>query len=173
MVISEKPKNDLFGRLSGSPSERGRLVPGGTSDINPALLPPIRQELPDGTVILRARSARDLMVHIRRAITDPNTTRERELFIEQVLSDKTRAEYEDRGLDPGQALDTLRGRREDILLLFNRIGPLAENSPQVIIRRVDDNVIRLQVTGMAREGLSWSFMDMSHEGGNWRLRWFG
>lgn len=173
VVISEKPKNDLFGRLSGSPSQRGRPVPGGTSDIDPTLLPPIRQVLPDGTIILRARTARDLMSHIRRAVTDPNQGLERELFVEQILSDKTRGEYEDRGLDPSQAFDTLRARRDDILLLFNRIGPLAENSPQVILQKVGDNIIRLQVTGMAREGLAWTFMDMSNEGGNWRLRWFG
>ena len=60
-----------------------------------------------------------------------------------------------------------------MLLLFNRIGPLGENSPQVIMRSLGDNVIRLQVTGLAKEGLNWTFMDMILEGGNWRLRWFG
>lgn len=173
VVLSERPKNDLFGRLSGSPKERARPVPGGTSDLDPSLMPPIRQVLPDGTIVLRARTARDLMVHVRRALVDADEALERELFVEQVLSDTTRAEYEDRGLDPGQAFDTLRARREDVLLLFNRIGPLAENSPQVILQKVGENIIRLKVTGMAADGLSWTFMDMSNEGGNWRLRWFG
>lgn len=174
VVLDERPKNDLFGRLSGSPSTRARQVsPEDRRAIDPDLQTPIRQELPDGEIILRSRTARDLMAHIQHALVAPKRDLERELFVEHLLSDKTRAEYEGRGLGPEEAYETLLARRDDVLLLFNRIGPLAENSPQVIMRSLGDNVIRLQVTGMAREGLRWSFMDMVYEGGNWRLRWFG
>jgi hypothetical protein len=174
VVLNETPKNDLFGRLSGSPSGRASKVsPDARRGLDPDLQTPIREELPDGEIVLRSRTARDLMVHIQRALTDPNRELERELFTEHVLSDKTWQEYESRGLPPERAYEELLGRRDDVLLLFNRIGPLGQNSPQVIMQSLGDNVIRLQVTGLAREGLSWTFMDMILEGGNWRLRWFG
>lgn len=174
VVLNESPKNDLFGRLGGSPSSRaGRASPDPSRGLDPALQTPIREELPDGEIILRSRTARDLMAHIQRALVDREQELERELFAEYLLSDMTRAEYEGRGLDPDQAYQTLLARRDDVLLLFNRIGPMGQNSPQVIMQSLGNNVIRLQVTGLAREGLRWTFMDMVMEGGNWRLRWFG
>ncbi len=174
VVLSEKPKNDLFGRLSGAPSDRSSKVsPDNRRGLDPSLLPPIRQELPDGEIVLRSRTARDLMAHIQRALTDRERDLERELFTEHLLSDMTRAEYEGRGIEPQQAYEALLARRDDVLKLFNRIGPLAENSPQVIMRSLGENVIRLQLTGLAKEELRWTFMDMIYEGGNWRLRWFG
>lgn len=174
VVLNETPRNDLFGRLSGSPSGRAAGVsPGANRGVDPSMQAPIREELPDGEIVLRSRTARDLMVHIQRALTDRERDLERELFTDQVLSYKTWQEYESRGLPPERAYEELVSRRDDVLLLFNRIGPLAENSPQVIMRSLGDNVIRLQVTGLAREGLRWSFMDMILEDGNWRLRWFG
>lgn len=174
VVLNETPKNDLFGRLNGSPSSRAaRVSPDARQAIDPDLQTPIREELPDGEIVLRSRTARDLMAHIQRALTHRERDLERELFTEHLLSDMTWAEYEARGLPPEQAYETLLAHRDDVLLLFNRIGPLAENSPQVIMRSLGNNVIRLQVTGMAREGLRWTFMDMVMEGGNWRLRWFG
>lgn len=174
VVLNESPKNDLFGRLSGAPSTRaGRASPDPSRGLDPSLQTPIREELPDGEIILRSRTARDLMVHIQRALTHREREIERELFTEHVLSHMTWQEYEARGLPPEQAYETLLARRDDVLLLFNRIGPLAENSPQVIMQSLGNNVIRLQVTGLAKEGLRWTFMDMVMEGGNWRLRWFG
>lgn len=174
VVLNESPKNDLFGRLGGSPTSRAaRVSPDARRGIDPDLRTPIREEMPDGEIILRSRTARDLMAHIQRALTDREQELERELFAEYLLSDMTRAEYEGRQLDPDQAYQTLLARRDDVLLLFNRIGPMGQNSPQVIMQSLGNNVIRLQVTGLAREGLRWTFMDMVMEGGNWRLRWFG
>lgn len=174
VVLSERPKNDLFGRLQGNTSDRAqRGGPGQAGGIDPANLPPIRQELPDGSIVLRSRTARDLMVHVQRALTSPERELERELFTEQVLSAVTWSEFDERGLPPEAAYDQLLARRDDVLKLFNRIGPLAENSPQVLMRVVGENVIRLQLTGLAREDLRWTFMDIVYEAGNWRLRWFG
>ena len=172
-VLSEKPRNDLFGRLGGDAADRGGSSPGGSRGLDPSLLPPIRQELPTGEIILRSRTARDLMVHVQRAVTDRDRDLERELFTEQVLSAITWQEFTDRGYAPESAYDELVRRRDDVLKYFNRVGPLAENSPQVLMRSVGENIIRLQLTGLAKEGLSWTYMDMSYEGGNWRLRWFG
>lgn len=169
-VLSEKPRNNLFGRLQGETTSRSS---GGPRSLDPSLLPPIREELPSGEVILRSRTARDLMVHVQRAVTARDRELERELFTEQVLSAHTWQEFVDRGYEPEGAYDELVRRREDVLKFFNRVGPLGENSPQVLMRAVGDNIVRLQLTGLAKEGLSWTFMDLSFEGGNWRLRWFG
>ena len=113
------------------------------------------------------------MVHVQRALTDPDWEQERELFTWQVLSTATLEEFEQRGLPPEAAFDRLASRRDDVLKYFNRVGPLAENSPQVLMRIVGEDVVRLQLTGLAKEGLRWTFMDMVYEDGNWRLRWFG
>lgn len=174
VVLDERPKNDLFGRLQGAPSDRpDRISPGASGGLDPALLPPIREELPTGDIVLRSRTGRDLMVHIQRALTSPDRELERELFTEQVLSAVTWNEFDERGLPPEAAFDELVRRREDVLKYFNRVGPLAEYSPQVLMRSMGKDTIRLQLTGLAREDLTWTFMDMVFEGGNWRLRWFG
>jgi len=174
VVIDERPKNDLFGRLQGSSSDRSdQSSTGAGRTIDGMALAPIREELPSGDVVLRSRTARDLMVHIQRALTDPQRELERALFTEQVLSAVTWNEFDQRGLEPEAAYDELLRRREDVLKYFNRVGPLAENSPQVLMRMVGENTVRLQLTGLAREGLRWTFMDMVYEAGNWRLRWFG
>lgn len=174
VVLDERPKNDLFGRLQGTSSERSDGASPGTLRTPDGMeLAPIREELPNGEIKLRARTARDLMVHIQRALTDPDRETERALFTEQVLSAVTWNEFDQRGLEPEAAFDELVRRREDVLKYFNRVGPLAENSPQVLMRVVGENTIRLQLTGLAREGLRWTFMDMVYEAGSWRLRWFG
>jgi len=172
VVIEERPTNDLFARLrggggGGSAGAPGRSqLPPGAVDAEPG---PIRVTNPDGSVTLYARSGRDLMVHIQQTLLAD----ERELFTEQVLSERTRAEYRQRGLDPAQAFDTLKRRQDDVLALFNRIGPFGEHSPLARMENVGRNVFRVRVTGLAAEDLSWTFFDMILEDRQWRLRWFG
>lgn len=125
----------------------------------------IRNE--DGSVTLVSRSGRHLLQHVERTVRED----QRDLFVEQLLSDATRQEYLDRGLDPGQAFDTLRARRHDIALLAARM-PLGEHSPHVLMTKLGDRVYRVRLTGASRRGLKWTGFDMVFERGNWRLRWF-
>lgn len=125
-------------------------------------------ELPDGTKKLKARTGRHLMAHIINTIDAGDDA----LFVEQVLSERTKAEFYKRGLDPTEAFRQLKKRREDILKLFNQI-PMGEYTPGIYMRGVGGGVQRIKVPGPVGQDLRWNFMDMVMEGGNWRLRWFG
>jgi hypothetical protein len=95
-----------------------------------------------------------------------------DLFADQVLSQTTRAEYRERGLDPRDAFATLKPREKEIAKLFARM-PMAEHSPNVLMEPLGGNVFRVRVTGTATNGLgAWTGFDMALESGNWKLRWF-
>lgn len=158
--------------------------------------PRIRIENKDGSVTLISRNAQNLMWHISTTMGSG----ERDLFTAQVLSQRTREEYLLRGLDPGQAFDTLKENEKDVRELFRRM-PMGEHSPNVIMEKLGDNLYRVHLTGKATEGLKWTAFDMVLEGGgrmvplerdgvpvidkktgkqvevlapkNWRLVWFG
>ena len=128
----------------------------------------LRREHEDGRVTLIARRPYHLMIHIYYTLIN----NERDLFAEQVLSDITREEYAARGLDPREAFDTLQARQTDILRLFAAI-PQGELTPGVLMRKVCDNVYRLEAVGSQARSLRWRSMDVTMERGQWRLRWFG
>ena len=107
------------------------------------------------------------MRHIQRTLYN----NERDLFTEQVLSRMTRQEYLQRGLDPGEAFDTLKQREREIAELFSRM-PLGEYTPQVIRTKVGHNMFRVRVTGVGVNDLYWRGYDMVLEGSDWKLRWF-
>ena len=125
-------------------------------------------ELPDGTKRLISPSGRHLMSHIINTIDD----NDRELFLDQVLSNVTKNEFMTRGLDPGIAFDELRRRRTDIIRLFDKM-PNGEFTPGMLMKNVGNGVQRLRVYGTKATELKWTFMDMRFEEGQWRLRWFG
>lgn len=125
-------------------------------------------ELPDGSKRLISPTGRHLMSHIINCIDDG----ERELFLEQVLSEVTREEFLSRGLDPMLAFDELRRRRADIMKLFDKM-PSGEFTPGMLMKNVGNGVQRLRVHGAMASELKWTYMDMRFEDGQWRLRWFG
>lgn len=125
-------------------------------------------ELPDGEKKLVMKTGRQLMAHIINTIDAD----ERELFVEQVLSEITKREYLERGLDPRDAFDVFKKRRVDIMKLFN-LMPMGEYTPGVYMKGVGGGVQRLKVSGPSAMDLRWNFMDMNYENGGWRLRWFG
>lgn len=122
----------------------------------------------DGQVRLVARSGHDLIVHIYETLRDG----EKELFTQQLLSAQTRSEYISRGLDPGQAFETLLKRGDDVVDLFNMM-PHGEFTPGVFIRPIGKDMFRLEVTGLAARDIKWTAMDMAVEKGQYKLLWFG
>lgn len=165
--------------LSNLPGARSGMQPQGDRFAN--LVDPTRiseeklvVENSDGSRRVIARSGRHLMIHVYNALAE----QDRELFLDQVLSDMTRREFEERGRDPGEAFDMLLARREDIVLLFNAM-PNGEYTPGVVWDKLSaaneehGNIVRLTVTGPVGRDLAWNAMDMVMEGGHWRLRWFG
>lgn len=126
------------------------------------------KENADGTVTLVMSSGRNLMSHIQRTLAEE----EKEQFAQQVLSEITRAEYQQRNIDPVKAYELAKKNEKEIIKLFNRM-PMGEYSPNVLMEQLGRNMIRVRVTGQARKGLEkWSGFDMILEKGNWRLRWF-
>lgn len=135
---------------------------------------PVRMEVknPDGSVTLISRSGLHLMRHIERCLAEDNA----KLFAEQVLSERTRQEFIERGKSPREALAMLKRHERDISRLFARL-PMGEHSPNVILRTVDRNVWRVELRGQDRHdlrsrGARFVGFDMVLEAGHWRLRWF-
>jgi hypothetical protein len=127
----------------------------------------IRVEDEQGKPLLLAKSGRHLMSHIYITLRDD----EKELFTQQVLSERTRDEFRANGLDEGEAFDRLKARFEDIRMLFD-LMPYAEYTPGVRSTRIDTRVQRVEIKGIAAQGLYWGGFDMVLEKGNWKLRWF-
>ena len=165
----EPPPTDWFAGLPG-------VTRGGVPDA-----PPVRVddegdptagvneiENPDGSVTLVLSSPRHVIYHLRRTLDEDRV----EDFTGQVLSQMTRDEFLQRGLDPREAFTYLKNNREGLedTLLAMRAG---ENTPGVRFMRVERNVFRLLVTGPAAQELGWTAMDVVLERGGWRLRWFG
>ncbi len=117
-------------------------------------------EREDGSKILIARSARHLMAHIYQTLKDD----EKDLFIEQVLCEATRAEYRQRGLEPGEAFDFLKANQGQIAALFGRM-PMGEYTPGVFMQQVGGGAYRVAISNKAAEGLQWRGFDMIWEGG--------
>ena len=156
--------------LSGLPGAvTGRPVTGPAGAVETKTVPDdkIVVENKDGTTTLLAKTGRQLMIHIVTTLDKD----QRELFVQQVLSEKTRQEFYERGLDPSLAFDELQRRRGDIDVVFSRM-PAAESSPGVLVKQVEKKTTRVQLTGMAAEKLLWIGFDMTMEKGNWKLRWF-
>lgn len=127
----------------------------------------IRVDNDDGTVVLYAKSIRQLMSHITTTIQN----NERDLFVEQVLSQVTKDEFYERGLDPGIAFDELVLRQRDIFRMFYFM-PMGEYTPGLFLQNVGRNMFRLKLSRARNEALYWIGIDASFENGNYRLRWF-
>lgn len=155
---------DLPGAVSGTPVMRefeGYQDPGTLAESE------LRRTLPDGTVLLYAKTGKHLMIHIHNTLEQDD----RKLFVSQVLSEVTRRECVERNIDPGRCFELLKERREDVDALFDRM-PGAERTPGVFPRPLGGNMTRVELGPKADGGLLWGGFDMVMEHGNYRLRWF-
>ncbi len=116
---------------------------------------------------LRARTARHLMMHIYNALMNSQD----KLFVDEILSERTRGEYYQRGIHPSAAFKTMQEHAGDVLTLFDRM-PMGESTPGLFLEPVEKGVQRLRVQGLAAKGLYWVGFDMIMEKGNWKLVWF-
>jgi len=130
---------------------------------------------PDGTAkgskVLLARTARHVMVHIANTVSKDDS----ELFVREVLSERTKAEYFERGLSPSEAFTAVKAREAEVLRLFN-LMPMGEYTPGLFLRGIGGGVQRLEVTGKMAQSLvaseEWTGIDVVMERGNYRLLWF-
>lgn len=127
----------------------------------------IRVEDEDGNVTLYSKSIRHLMAHMTTTIAEG----EKDLFLEQLLSQRTKDEFHERGLDPGLAFDELVRRQRDVGRLFYFM-PVGEFTPGVDFRTIGKNVFRVRLPRQMHEGLYWIGLDVTFEDYNYKLRWF-
>jgi hypothetical protein len=164
---TEVSRTGLLSKLKDK--QEGNTKPVDPSKVHPVFGVPggqIRAEDEQGNVTLYAKSIKHLMNHIIHALE----YEERDLFVEQILSQITIDEFEQRGLDPRIAFDELLVRKRDVYRLFHFM-PMGESTPGLYPNAVGTNIFRLQVSRVGRE-LLWSGMDVSFEQGNYKLRWF-
>lgn len=127
----------------------------------------IRQTDEDGNVTLYAKSVQHLMTHLVHAIQND----ERDLFVEQILSEKTRDEFRFRGYDPATAFDEIVRRQRDVFTLFNTM-PFGERTPGLMLEATARNEFRLRLPRSSWGDLKWTGIDSVFEDGNYHLRWF-
>ena len=148
----------------------GGSKPTGPSYTHPVFALPegkIRVEDEDGEVTLYAKSVKHLISHIIYALEND----ERDLFVDQILSKITIAEFHERNLDPGIAFDELVNHRKDVYKAFH-LMPQGERTPGMFLRTLGPNMFRLAASRSGRAHLLWIGIDVSFEGGNYKLRWF-
>ena len=127
----------------------------------------IRVEDEDGTVTLYSKSVRQLLALISSTIANG----ERELFVEQLLCQRTKDEFYERGLDPSLAFDELVRRERDVGRLFYFM-PMGEYTPGLYLKTIGRNTFRLKLGRANNESLHWIGIDVVFEDNNYKLRWF-
>jgi hypothetical protein len=163
----EVKRSGLLSKLKES--QEGTRKPIDPANIHPVFGVPggkIRVEDEQGNVTLYAKTIKHLMNHMIHALEYD----ERDLFVEQILSEITIEEFRSRGLDPGLAFDELVNRKRDVYRLFHFM-PMGEHTPGLYPSPIGRNIFRLQVSRVGRD-LLWSAIDVSFEQGNYKLRWF-
>lgn len=163
-------ENIVAKREGQSQNQLASVEPGSGRAANPVFMIPdgkIRYEDEDGEITLYAKRVKHLMTHIISTIEND----EPELFVEQVLSKHTIAEFNERGLDPALAFDELKRRKRDIYEFFY-VVPMGEATPGVYLEQLGTNMFRMAVPRGRHPELHWVGMDASFEGGNYKLRWF-
>lgn len=163
-VVYNRP---LFGGLPGVQTQQ-QVTPHRGGAVETSLTPAgeLRVEDESGEVRLRIGSIRDLMYQIAWVLEE----NEAEIFVEQLLSDVTRREFAERGIDPVEGFNELKRHEADVRGFFERV-PQGEFTPGVFRQKVGDRTFRLSASGPGRRG--YRFIDVVQQREGWRLRWFG
>ncbi|MEC9374068.1 MAG: hypothetical protein VYC34_09495 [Planctomycetota bacterium] len=105
---------------------------------------PLRVENEDGTIELLSFAPRHIVANLRETLLNE----EYDLIYEQIISDRTKNEYIERGLDPLEARDFFQKRRRDILQFLARM-PMGELTPGLFMRHIGGQVYRLELPNRA------------------------
>lgn len=163
--------NPFLGRIPGAQSGTPVSAPKGArtdTRFDPKSDPgTLRVEHPDGSITLVAKTGQQLFRHLMTTLREDDP----DLFVDEVLSERTRQEYYDRGIDPSQAFVTIKEREADLNKLYRAL-PMGEFTPGIFAEDLGDRTRRVALYGKEAQGLAWNGFDMVLEKGNWRLRWF-
>ncbi|MFZ4573356.1 MAG: hypothetical protein ACOYN0_03095 [Phycisphaerales bacterium] len=124
----------------------------------------IRRETPEGAVELVAKSGLHVMVHTYNTLVND----EKALFVEQVLSDRTKQEFIARGVDPGELFEVLV-REWDEFEQLCLLMPAGEYTPGIFLRPVGGRVHRFELDAASARGMRFKGFDIVMEKGNYRL----
>lgn len=124
----------------------------------------IRTENLDGTVTLVSKSGLHVMVHTFNTLVDD----EKELFLDQVLSERTKQEYIAAGRDAGEIFEQLVREFDDFEEMC-LLMPAGEFTPGIYLRPMGSRVQRFELDGAAARGLRFRGLDIVMEKGNYRL----
>jgi len=124
----------------------------------------LRTEAPDGTVTLSAKSGLHMMVNLYNTLLDDD----KQLFVDQVLSERVRGEYIARGEDPGEIFEHLIRNWDDFETLCLLL-PGGEFTPGTYLRNIGSRVQRFEAGGTASRSLRFRGFDMIMERGSYRL----
>lgn len=105
---------------------------------------PLREETEDGAIKLLSFAPRHLVTHLRQTLLNE----EYDLLYEQLISDRTKQEYEERDRDPLEARAWFQRHRRDVLRLLAKM-PMGEQTPGLYMRNVGNGVYRLQLPNRA------------------------
>lgn len=120
-------------------------------------------EHPDGSVTLYSPLDIHLITHLRSCLIQADY----ELLYDQLLADRAKQTYVAQGLDPRQSIQWFSDNRRDILILLNRMGQ-GMNSPDVYWENLGP-VLRLKLHSGAARSMRFSTIDITREGGNFKL----
>lgn len=126
--------------------------------------PTLRRTRDDGSVELISTSPNHVMYHLTQTLI----SKEYDLLLEQVISERTKQNYEDRGLDPTDAVKFLVKHEKDIARLFATM-PMGEQTPGVFTEVIGPNMFRLRASSIVAPDLRFTAMDVIIERGRFRL----
>jgi hypothetical protein len=114
-----------------------------------------------------SRTGRELMIHIYRALEKED----RQFFVDEILSERTRTECYRNGVQPEKLFDGLLEIGDEVVELFNAM-PQGEATPGVLMNPIGGGLFRLQVDPRRVRESRFNGFDMIMEKGQWRLKWF-
>jgi hypothetical protein len=124
----------------------------------------IRRENPDGTPLLVAKSGLHVMVHTYNTLVAD----EKQLFVEQVLSERAKQDAIAKGIDPGEIFEQLV-REWDEFEQLCLLMPAGEFTPGIYLRPVGGRVQRFELDSASARGMRFKGFEIVMEKGNYRL----
>lgn len=125
---------------------------------------PLRRKMPDGTILLVSRSPRHLVLHLAATLQ----AKEDELLLNQVLSERLKNNYRERGIDPMEAVKYMHKHEKEIYKLLVAI-PMGDQTPGAITKTVGRNVFEIEAPGGVMLEQKFTRMQVVLESGGFRL----
>lgn len=141
---------------------------GADDDPNAEWLPAEGQHLREvsrqGDIRLISQTPSHVMFHLTQTLRND----EFELLRDQVLSERTRRNYAERGRDPMEAVAFLNRNEQAVADLFGAL-PLGEQTPGVLLENIGPNAFRLRAPPAMAPDLRFTQFDVIIERGTFRL----